>query len=205
MQAVSACTTAPFRSRHWHWAAVLVIQRLVMVSVSVFVNIDVGVSIGVMLISIWFLLFQLQCQPYRLAWVNSLASIACMCLVTLTVLNSAAPVFVSVGFDPVDTPLQLVQDELEILMLMLLFLPPLFWLYHLYRSYRGYSTSNNGQRSTVEQQRERNNGEMGQKKGWDEVEHLQAQLIELTNEKLALVRQVEDLKSRQLDHASLTT
>jgi hypothetical protein len=52
-----------------------------------------------------------------------------MCLVSLAVLNSAPPVFASVGFDPIDTPLEQVQDKLKIIMAMLVLLPTFVWAF----------------------------------------------------------------------------
>jgi hypothetical protein len=98
-----------------------------------------------------------------------------MCLVSLTVLNSAAPVFVSVGFDPVDTPLEPVQDGLEGLMFMFLFLPPLFWAYHLYRSFRSLAADTAFPSNEQEEAAEANEGQP-----------LQARLLALEKENVAL-------------------
>jgi hypothetical protein len=96
-----------------------------MVVVSVFVTMDVGVSLGMMIISLWFLMFQLLVRPYKFGWVNTLQTVASACLLGLTILNSTAGVFLSVGFDPSGTPLEQLQQESEILMLLLLVVPPL--------------------------------------------------------------------------------
>jgi hypothetical protein len=122
---VKKSTRGPFVDRCWHWMAVLILQRLLMVAVSVFVNMDVAVSLGMMIISLWFLMFQLLARPYKIEWVNTLQTVASACLLGLTILNSTAGVFLSVGFDPVGTPLEQIQQESEILMLLLLVVPPM--------------------------------------------------------------------------------
>jgi hypothetical protein len=91
-----------------------------MVAVGVFVNMDVAVSLGMMIISLWFLLFQLLARPYKIEWVNTLQTAASARLLGIIILNSTAGVFFSVGFDPVGTPLEQIQQESEILMLLLL-------------------------------------------------------------------------------------
>ena len=105
-----------------------------------------------------------------------------MCLLSLTVLNSAAPVFVSVGFDPVDTPLQELMNELELMMAVLLLLPPLLWLYHLYRSFsfRGQSPKSTGDDNDDDDDDDNGKTDLRQ-----QILQLQEQLAILQNEKRA--------------------
>ena len=115
----------PFVERHWHWMAVVVLQRLLMVLVSVFINTDVAISLGIMLISLYFLLCQLLAKPYSTDWVNTLQLVANTCLLGLTILNSTTSVFLSVGFEPIGTPLERIQRQSDILMFVLLVVPPI--------------------------------------------------------------------------------
>jgi hypothetical protein len=128
--ALRDCMTAPFVPRHWHWAAVLVLQRLMMVSVAVFLTTGLTISVGTCFISVWYLLFQVACRPYREDWVNSLAMVTCLCLVGISVLSSASSVFTTIGFDPSGTPLAHLVQQFDILMLVLLCLPLLVFGCH---------------------------------------------------------------------------
>ena len=129
-------TSEPFVESHWQWPAMLVVQRLMMVSVTVVFNGEVERSIGVTLVALFGLLLQVQARPYKTQWVNTLQSIANTCLVSLAVFNYASGVFFAVGFDPADTPLSVVQDNLDIAMLLLVLLPPLFFAFHMIRNMR---------------------------------------------------------------------
>ena len=98
-----------------------------MVFINVFVDMDAGISVGLMAIGLWWLLFHLMARPYRVRWVNTLQTVAGMCLLLLTILNSSTGAFASIGFDPAGTPLEQLQDATEWMMLVLLFIPALTW------------------------------------------------------------------------------
>ena len=126
---VCKITSGSFIESHWHWHAVLVLQRLLMVAVAVFINGEMGIAIGVTLVALLGMLLQLLVRPYHTKWVNSLQTLACTSLCIITTFNFGSGVFSAVGFDPTGTPLQALQEHLDLAVLLLLFLPPLFFVY----------------------------------------------------------------------------
>jgi hypothetical protein len=96
-RAIKNIASQPFVTSKWHWAAVLVAERLAMVSVTTFLNDRIAQAEGVVLVAVVGLALQLHARPYRVAWVNTLQTVAYACLVGLTALNAANKIFVAIG------------------------------------------------------------------------------------------------------------
>jgi hypothetical protein len=134
LETTSRFAARPFLPHYWHWAFMLLLQRLLTVMCSALATTGVETSVGVALISFAFLLMQMLARPYRLSWVNTLQTCSHICLVTLAILNSTSGAFLSTGFDlhtSGDTTLLHFQTVLEVLMLLVLFPPPLIYLWYV--------------------------------------------------------------------------
>ena len=96
---------------------------------AVFLENEMNVATGVALVALVGMLLQLLAQPYRIKWVNSLQTVACTSLVTITIFHYGSGVLTAVGFDPTDTPFQSFMDDLDVAMLVLMFIPPVFFVW----------------------------------------------------------------------------
>jgi predicted outer membrane repeat protein len=127
VRALGASVNEPFKAEHWHWAALLVLQRLLMVSVGNFVKISTAVSVGMSFVSACFLLVHVYAKPYKHQHANVTQTIASLCLLGITILNSVPSGFASSGFDPVGTPLDGLDVAVRTIMFVLLLIPLAVW------------------------------------------------------------------------------
>ena len=79
--------------------------QIVTVMCRTFAAKQVVATLAVTLVTLIWLLFQLNSQPYQHQWVNQLQSCACVCLLVLCTLQLVMSTFNSAVFNPDESPL----------------------------------------------------------------------------------------------------
>jgi hypothetical protein len=144
-QEIKVFACEPFTPSCWHWAPLQALQRFLTVMCVAFATGEATTAVGVAIVSIWFLVFQLQAHPYQNRGTNMLQLVASMSLVFICVLSAVSSVFTDIGFEPEGTPLDTVRNSLDVAMFLML-LPPLV----AYPILARYCSSNEGTEAHVD-------------------------------------------------------